>query len=456
MKKIFSAILISFFTTAFCAAQIVYSGSKNYTLVERTDLRRYDNGKYIGLVSREIRSFICSTKNPAADSYGGNFYDGSFYVDEKTRHDNLAVKRGIHAAVSSTFVICDDGDMIMISDNGYPSFRSFPAFSKDKIKFGDKWSANAVRAVDPLNKGKFTKIPMLVEYTYLKDDVFYGEEVYVLSARWATRYNPSVYDFDGDAELVKATGSHNATMNISKKTGAALVVRDQADETFFYSDGKQVSFKGSISLFTEYPPSVETKSLTAALKKVPDITDDEIQMLTSKWIENKKPEEKNSGSSSSSAAASSKTEPKEKAGVSPKPSSVIPSQAGPDVPPKNIIVKQTDAGVMLSIQNLRFKSDSAELLEGEEKRLDEIAAILREIPDNMFLVEGHTADTGYAKGELKLSKERALTVANELSFRGIDGSRFICRGSGALKPVADNSTPEGKALNRRVEITILE
>ena len=451
MKKIFSAILISFFTAAFCAAQIVYSGSKNYTLVERTDLRRYDNGKYIGLVSREIRSFICSTKNPAADSYGGNFYDGSFYVDEKTRHDNLAVKRGIHAAVSSTFVICDDGDMIMISDNGYPSFRSFPAFSKNEIKFGDKWSADAVRAVDPLNKGTFTKIPMLVEYTYLKDDVFYGEEVYVLSARWATRYNPSVYDYEGDSELVKATGSHNATMNVSKKTGAALVVRDQVDETFFYSDGKQVSFKGSISLFTEYPPSVETKALTAALRKVPDITDDEIQVLTSRWIEKKKPEEK-TGASSSSA----KAEQEKKAEPSSKPEAKLPSQALADVPPKNIIVKQTDAGVMLSIQNLRFKSDSAELLEGEEKRLDEIAAILREIPDSMFLVEGHTADTGYAKGELKLSKERALTVANELSFRGIDGSRFICRGSGALKPVADNSTPEGKALNRRVEITILE
>ena len=451
MKKIFSAILISFFMAAFCAAQIVYNGSRNYTLVERTDLRRYDNGKYIGLVSREIRSFICSTKNPAADSYGGNFYDGSFYVDEKTRHDNLAVKRGIHAAVSSTFVICDDGDMIMISDNGYPSFRSFPAFSKDKIKFGDKWSANAVRAVDPLNKGTFTKIPMLVEYTYLKDDVFYGEEVYVLSARWATRYNPSVYDFDGDAELVKATGSHNATMNISKKTGAALVVRDQVDETFFYSDGKQVSFKGSISLFTEYPPSVETKALTAALRKVPDITDDEIQVLTSRWIEKKKPEEKTGASSSSG-----KAEQEKKAEPSSKPEAKLPSQALADVPPKNIIVKQTDAGVMLSIQNLRFKSDSAELLEGEEKRLDEIAAILREIPDSMFLVEGHTADTGYAKGEFRLSKERALTVANELSFRGIDGSRFICRGSGALKPVADNSTPEGKALNRRVEITILE
>ena len=111
---------------------------------------------------------------------------------------------------------------------------------------------------------------------------------------------------------------------------------------------------------------------------------------------------------------------------------------------------------MLSIKNLQFKSDSAELLDGEEKRLDEIAAILKTLPKNMFLVEGHTADTGFAKGEYRLSEERALTIAEALSRRGIDSSRFICKGSGASKPIADNSTPQGKAKNRRVEITILE
>ena len=55
-----------------------------------------------------------------------------------------------------------------------------------------------------------------------------------------------------------------------------------------------------------------------------------------------------------------------------------------------------------------------------------------------------------------ISKERAYSIAAELAKRGIDKDRFICKGSGSKKPVASNDTEEGKAKNRRVEITILE
>ena len=74
----------------------------------------------------------------------------------------------------------------------------------------------------------------------------------------------------------------------------------------------------------------------------------------------------------------------------------------------------------------------------------------------MLLVEGHSASTGNKKGELELSKERAAVIAKELSNRGIDSSRFILKGCGSDRPIADNSTKEGMAKNRRVEITILE
>jgi outer membrane protein OmpA-like peptidoglycan-associated protein len=57
---------------------------------------------------------------------------------------------------------------------------------------------------------------------------------------------------------------------------------------------------------------------------------------------------------------------------------------------------------------------------------------------------------------MALSVERAESVARELIRRGIPKEKFICKGSGGTKPVAENSTPQGKAKNRRVEITILE
>ena len=70
-------------------------------------------------------------------------------------------------------------------------------------------------------------------------------------------------------------------------------------------------------------------------------------------------------------------------------------------------------------------------------------------------IEGFTADTGNPKGELALSKERAKVIATEMVKRGISSDRFVIKGRGSAQPIADNSTKEGMAKNRRVEITIL-
>ena len=129
------------------------------------------------------------------------------------------------------------------------------------------------------------------------------------------------------------------------------------------------------------------------------------------------------------------------------------------LPKKNeaaITVEQTPAGIRLTIQDLQFEADSAKLLPGETKRLDNIAAVLKEAGQSQFLIEGHTARVGGTEGEMELSLARAHAIAEALAKRGIQAGRFICKGSGGNKPVADNSTPEGRARNRRVEITILE
>ena len=122
----------------------------------------------------------------------------------------------------------------------------------------------------------------------------------------------------------------------------------------------------------------------------------------------------------------------------------------------SVKIKETAGGIMLTLENLHFKPDSAQLLPGEAALLDKIAAILKETGQNKLLVNGHTASVGNPSGEMALSIERAKEVAAQLCKRGIDADKFICRGSGSKYPVADNSTKEGMAQNRRVEITILE
>lgn len=488
MKKIFlSAIFFLFFQNVFCQNVLLkYNGSGSYVYIERTDVRRYDNGKYTGLVSREIRSFIAPTSVPSGGKISDRYYDGSFFIDEATKRNSREVNLGINGAVPSSFKISSDGILTMLVDNGYPSFRSFPAFTNQRISIGDKWQAKAERVVDPLNKGIFTKLPILVEYTYLKDELFHGEEVYVFSAQWATRYGISYWDFTGDKDLKSAQGSHKATMYVSKKSGNALVVRDMVDETFIYNDGNIYSFKGSISMFTEYPPAYDKNKLIPALQRVASVSEKEIKEILEKpvnessWIESEKKSsgsiEKNDFESGANSRRNNsyaekkiaknenqtygaKNHPQKKKDSADEIQSKISAgknSSSNSKSEKKVIVENTAAGIRLTMQNLNFKPDSSELLPGENERLDQIAQVLKEVPDQMFLVEGHTASVGYEKGEMKLSVERANSVANALIQRGIPREKFICKGSGGTKPIADNSTQEGKAKNRRVEITILE
>ncbi len=398
--SLFFALIVfsSFFSMDLFAIEFAYSENRNYTLVERTDLRRYDNGKYTGLMSREIKAFIVPVRTES-----GFLYDGSFYVNQDTRRGVSFLKGGIHEAIASEFAISDDGYFKMINDKGYPSFRSFPSFPQKEINPGDSWEAEAERAVDPLNKGIFTRMPMYIQYTYLRDEIYNEQEVYLLSAKWATRYGSGTkyVDLYGDESLLSASGNHSATIYVSKNTGNALVVRDYVEETFSYSDGNKITFKGTIALFTEYPPTVNEEEIIAAFTNVDDKNID------------------------------------------------LPGS-------EDFEVTKTNAGIMFSLSNLKFKPDSAELLEGEAQKLVKIADVLKKLTQSQFLVEGHTASTGNEKGEMTLSLERARSVITALVKLGVPEQSFICKGSGGRKPVADNSTPEGKAKNRRVEITILE
>ncbi|MFA6504478.1 MAG: OmpA family protein [Treponemataceae bacterium] len=120
-------------------------------------------------------------------------------------------------------------------------------------------------------------------------------------------------------------------------------------------------------------------------------------------------------------------------------------------------VRVTDEGVVINLDDIRFQPDSAILMQGERAKLDQIAEILQKYKERDIQVGGHTALAGTEEGRAKLSQERAAAVAEYLIGKGIrEADRVVVRGYGATKPVADNTTEEGKKKNRRVEITLLE
>jgi outer membrane protein OmpA-like peptidoglycan-associated protein len=80
--------------------------------------------------------------------------------------------------------------------------------------------------------------------------------------------------------------------------------------------------------------------------------------------------------------------------------------------------------------------------------------VLKEYDKTVIEVVGHTDSTGAADYNQALSERRAATVATYVNSRGIDRQRILAFGRGLTQPIADNSTADGRARNRRVELTL--
>jgi outer membrane protein OmpA-like peptidoglycan-associated protein len=120
-------------------------------------------------------------------------------------------------------------------------------------------------------------------------------------------------------------------------------------------------------------------------------------------------------------------------------------------------VRVVETGVAISLNNIQFAPDSVNLIERERAKLREIAFILARYPEREILVGGHTAMAGTAEGRLQISKSRAQAVADFLVSLGSRRKEsVIVHGYGAEQPLGDNATEEGQAINRRVEIIILD
>lgn len=117
---------------------------------------------------------------------------------------------------------------------------------------------------------------------------------------------------------------------------------------------------------------------------------------------------------------------------------------------------RTDEGVMVTLSSdLLFPTNSSYLTDNAKSELDKLADILKENSKDIR-VDGHTDATGTAEYNQWLSEKRANSVKAYLEDSGLSSGRISTQGHGQEKPVADNKTPEGRKLNRRVEVIILD
>ena len=400
---------------------IAFTENGRITISERADYSVYKNGTYAGLTYREAYIYL-DEKAAVYNDEPAYRYEGEAFVLEETRKNMVGTAKKLDEIRPIAFTQSahrgTDGTKIaalhFTQDTGYPLLRNFPASPTQRLEqqeSGKKWTAESAIVVCPQQGKNPTRIPVLAEYQYIGKKKYNGTDTHYVKAVFALRYHGE--DHLGDADMLRSEGSRTADIYLDDRN-RPLFIREKIDETFFYKDAETIRQRGFLLHFYDYGQhtvynggSVPTTALLERSKNPV------------------KPENSN------------KERIKDKGGGI-------------------FNVQETPRGILLNLKNLHFVADKAELLHGEDKKLDEIAAVLKTLTFKNLFVEGHTADVGDKSTQHGLSLRRAKTVVDELTKRGIPAGVFIYSGAGGSKPISSNTTEAERALNRRVEITIME
>ncbi len=132
------------------------------------------------------------------------------------------------------------------------------------------------------------------------------------------------------------------------------------------------------------------------------------------------------------------------------------AQAAADLAAIASVKQDAVRGMVITLSGgVLFASNKSDLLPSAQAKLNEVAdALTKNDSDSKIVVEGHTDSQGGATYNQDLSQRRAQTVRDYLVSRSIAGDRVTATGFGLTRPIADNTSPEGRANNRRVEIVV--
>jgi outer membrane protein OmpA-like peptidoglycan-associated protein len=122
---------------------------------------------------------------------------------------------------------------------------------------------------------------------------------------------------------------------------------------------------------------------------------------------------------------------------------------------KDIPLTPIEAGSTIVLNNVFFNTGSAELQPASTIELEKLVQLLSDNVGLRIEISGHTDNIGKAADNLTLSNNRAKAVVNFLIQKGIAARRLTANGLGATQPIADNSTEEGRSMNRRTELKVL-
>jgi outer membrane protein OmpA-like peptidoglycan-associated protein len=119
-------------------------------------------------------------------------------------------------------------------------------------------------------------------------------------------------------------------------------------------------------------------------------------------------------------------------------------------------VQREGEGIIVKFSSgILFDIDKADMKPAAKTNIDQLATSLKNNPQTNILIVGHTDNTGSAAHNMDLSIRRAQSVKAYAVAAGVDASRLTTQGKGDTEPIGDNTTVDGRAQNRRVEIVIV-
>lgn len=374
-----------------------YKKNDRYRILSTVNEDVFINGEksHHALIVNRVTARVTET-----DETGGGITECTFMTTEDSTGSRTGAKFSYGEEYKSVFHRTKNGIYTISDEYFMPTVRDVPVFPDKKLSPGDKWTARGHEAHD-LRRifGLETpyKVPFIAEYKYIgkeeEGNLHVFKVKYNMKMKVPQNQIPQTEDYP-----VAMNGFSDETVFWDLEKGAI----DHYSENFRIimetATGAVLEFSGTAQAeVTEFERTATEENLSAVQKKVSDM------------------------------------------GI------------------QNVTVSKGEKGLTLSLEDIKFQADSAELLDSEKMKLEQIAQILEAWPENDILVTGHTALAGTAKMRQELSEQRARAVADYMILLGVrDRFHIFTQGFGATKPVAPNTTEEGKARNRRVEITIMD
>lgn len=132
----------------------------------------------------------------------------------------------------------------------------------------------------------------------------------------------------------------------------------------------------------------------------------------------------------------------------------IPTGSGDNLVSKTIELKNIAVGSKIALRNIFFDLGKATLKSESNAELDRLVKLMKDVPNLKIEISGHTDNTGSASINESLSQQRAEAVVTYLASKGVAANRMTAKGYGSSKPVAPNTSDEGRQQNRRTEFEI--